>query len=53
MHEKRHFLSYRKRRFDAEKSCARMRNMSIRGVAAKWLVTFLRLSPWLRLDQGP
>ena len=39
MHENRHFLSYRKRRHDAENNvhiCA-LRHSG--GVAAKWLVT--------------
>ena len=37
MHENRHFLSYRKRRHDAENH-VHMRTTSLWGVAAKWLV---------------
>ena len=36
MYEKRHFLSYRKRRHDAQKSRDHMPTTSLWGVAAKW-----------------
>ena len=53
MHEKRHFLSYRKRRHDA-KSHDHMPTMSFWGVAAKWLTRApkTKLILYLRDPQG-
>ena len=48
MHEKRHFLSYQKRRHDA-KIMSHMRTTSLWGVAAKWPARV----PKMKLILGP